>query len=125
MSVLRLWALRIKFDYYTVFVINSNALFNAAKSHCIHLNQNGLPITQLLYLLRYCCVSTEWFTCYAIAVSLQNGLPVTQLLCLYRMVYLLRNCYVSTEWFTCYAIAVSLQNGLPVTQLLCLYRMFH
>ena len=44
---LSLRALRVMLDCCSMYVnIKNNVLFNAAESHCIHFNQNGLPVKQ-------------------------------------------------------------------------------
>ena len=47
-----LCALRVMLDYCTMYANNNSVLFNAAKFHCIHFNQNSLPVTQLAVSLQ-------------------------------------------------------------------------
>ena len=47
-----LCALRVMLDCCTMYANNNNVLFDAAKSHCIHFNQNGLPVTQFAVSLQ-------------------------------------------------------------------------
>ena len=47
-----LCALRVMLDYCTMYANNNSVLFNAAKFHCIHFNQNSLPVMQLAVSLQ-------------------------------------------------------------------------
>ena len=47
-----LCALRVMLDCCTMYANSNNVLFNAAKSHCIHFNQNALPVTQFAVSLQ-------------------------------------------------------------------------
>ena len=47
-----LHALRVMLDCCTMYANNNNVLFNTAKSHCIHFNQNSLLVTQFVVSLQ-------------------------------------------------------------------------
>ena len=49
---LSLCALRVMLNCCTMYANNNNVLFNAAKSHGIHFNQNALPVTQFAVSLQ-------------------------------------------------------------------------
>ena len=56
-----LCALRVMLYRCTMYANNNNVLFNAAKSHCIHFNQNALLVTQFAVSLQN--VPLMWTDC--------------------------------------------------------------